>query len=142
VRLFPILIVLGLALTLSSLVLFSWPAPEQPYSIFPPEEPVIYNDTSPSDAEIMLANYLRAKSEWDAEWAEYSDSMDTYTIALELNVYMWRIGFVILILAVIVYVKEKSTKTPLEEYNEAQCRHCGKWIKRSWRTCPFCEKDQ
>ena len=141
-RLFPILLVLGLAFVFSSIVFFSWPAPDQPYSIFPPEEPVIHNETSPSDTEIILGNYIRAKREWEDEWAEYNDSMDTYHVVSELNVWMWRVGSVIMFLAVLAYVKDKSTITPLEEYNEIQCRHCGKWIKRSWRTCPFCEKDQ
>jgi hypothetical protein len=135
------LMVIGTLLIVSGLVLTSWSAPEAPEELSPPEAPDLGDITDELERTRLYNDYKTEYDKWLDDWEQYEEDMDKWNLMQELATWVLWIGVLAMFWGTAYFVRKHSTSTPLEEYNEVQCKHCGEWIKRSWRTCPFCEKD-
>ena len=135
------LMVLGTCLVVVVLPLQLWDAPEAPASD-PPVAPDFSNITDPEHYQMQMQAYNDAMKSYNDEQEQYEEDLTDWAYASLFSSWFPWLGLCCLLWGMFVHVGVQSVKTPLEEYNEVQCRHCGKWIKRSWRICPFCSKDQ
>jgi len=99
------LLVIGSVLVATSVILVTWPEPEMP-DLYPPEEPDLQSEPNPAVRQQMFNQYQDELDEYYEDWDNYNEDKDTYSLVIDLNVWFYRIGLIILIWGLVALVSQ------------------------------------